>query len=638
MRINRITIDNFKGIKHFEADFGGRSANVYGDNATGKTTIGDALTWLLFDRDTDGRNAFAIKPLDARGNVANHGAETTVRAEFEHGGRVCELTKTYKEVWARKRGSAEAQMSGHKTTYTVDGVPMAAKAYAAIVDSMVPARLVPILSDPMCFADRLEWRERRQILLDIAGAVSDADVLASDPRFAGLAGALNGDSVDMLLARLRADRRAANDELGKIPARMDELVRMLHDEPDDLDTLPERIDAIQHKISALEQPDGDADAIALRDALAAEAAAGNALMQYSAEDSAWASDLRDAARAQMQPLLDERRELSDQLIALQSDAAKAEYMMGSIPDQLEQLRKEFARVASQEWSGDTVCPTCGQDLPADIVDDSRKKFEAQKNARLDEINDRGAKLRADLSETSRQADAANAKIKECRVRLDAVSGMIDAIGDTPAHMDGYQARMDELTAACNQAHDEVARLRGLQSATRHEVAQEISKLRDELRHMQAQAHIPAQNAQINARIEELQRRQVDLAEILANADRLVDDAERFTRAKCDMLQARMDALFARVRWRLWRDQINGGLADCCDALIDGVPFADANHAAQINAGLEIIGVLTRMYKNEMPVLVDNAEAVTQLHGTGGLQVIRLIVSEPDKKLRVEVVK
>ena len=68
-------------------------------------------------------------------------------------------------------------------------------------------------------------------------------------------------------------------------------------------------------------------------------------------------------------------------------------------------------------------------------------------------------------------------------------------------------------------------------------------------------------------------------------------------------------------------------------MVNGVPYADANRAAQINAGLDIINTITRHYGITAPVFVDNAEAVNELIPCDS-QVIRLLVSK-DKTLRVE---
>ena len=55
MKLLHLAIDNFKGYQHLAMGFQGRCASIYGDNGTGKTTIYDAFTWLLFGKDSRGR-------------------------------------------------------------------------------------------------------------------------------------------------------------------------------------------------------------------------------------------------------------------------------------------------------------------------------------------------------------------------------------------------------------------------------------------------------------------------------------------------------------------------------------------------------------------------------------------------------
>ena len=52
IRISNLKLKNFKGIKDLEIDFNNENTNIYGKNATGKTTIFDAFKWLFFDKDS----------------------------------------------------------------------------------------------------------------------------------------------------------------------------------------------------------------------------------------------------------------------------------------------------------------------------------------------------------------------------------------------------------------------------------------------------------------------------------------------------------------------------------------------------------------------------------------------------------
>lgn len=118
-----MTLENFKCHEHLEINFGGKSANIYGENAAGKSSIYDGLTWLLFGKDSHGRKDFDIKPLTQEGNVKDHAAITSVEAILSVDGMERKLKRTYYEVWSTKRGSAEATFDGHSSDYFVDDVP-----------------------------------------------------------------------------------------------------------------------------------------------------------------------------------------------------------------------------------------------------------------------------------------------------------------------------------------------------------------------------------------------------------------------------------------------------------------------------------------------------------------------------------
>lgn len=114
MKLITLTMDHFKGIQHFEMQLDGCDATVYGDNATGKTTLYDAFLWLLFGKDSTDRKDFEIQPLGADGKNAQSGVETSVSAVLEkEDGSTVTLRRAYAEKWEKRRGSAVSELTGH---------------------------------------------------------------------------------------------------------------------------------------------------------------------------------------------------------------------------------------------------------------------------------------------------------------------------------------------------------------------------------------------------------------------------------------------------------------------------------------------------------------------------------------------
>ena len=52
IKLDSITIRNFKGISQFELATLGKGMALYGGNGTGKTTVYDAFLWCLFGKNS----------------------------------------------------------------------------------------------------------------------------------------------------------------------------------------------------------------------------------------------------------------------------------------------------------------------------------------------------------------------------------------------------------------------------------------------------------------------------------------------------------------------------------------------------------------------------------------------------------
>ena len=138
---------------------------------------------------------------------------------------------------------------------------------------------------------------------------------------------------------------------------------------------------------------------------------------------------------------------------------------------------------------------------------------------------------------------------------------------------------------------------------------------------------------------ELEKEEKQLSKEYEQLEKGLYLCESFIKAKVSMLDSNINSRFSSVKFRLFTEQINGGIKEDCEVMIPGpnnqlVPYGFANNAARINAGLEIINTLSDAFEATLPVFIDNAESVTKLIDSKA-QLIRLVVSENDKKLRME---
>ena len=179
IKLNKLRIQNFKGIKEFTLDANGSNVEIFGDNATGKTTIMDSFLWLLFNKDSMGKSNFDVIPQDSNGNNI-HRLDTVVEAELDINGAITMIKKQLSEKWVKKRDAIEQTLEGTNTSYWIDEVPTKAREYSSKINDIIDEELFQMITDPLFFNNKLHWEERRKILVDISGGVTDEEITSKD--------------------------------------------------------------------------------------------------------------------------------------------------------------------------------------------------------------------------------------------------------------------------------------------------------------------------------------------------------------------------------------------------------------------------------------------------------------------------
>jgi DNA repair exonuclease SbcCD ATPase subunit len=273
MRLIELELTNFKGIRSFSIYLNGSNARVFGDNATGKTTLMDAFVWVLTGKDHLGRSNlnFDIKTLE-NGTVIPM-IEHTVLARIEHEGCQVELIRTFKEVWQKKTGTNVETFTGHKTEYLIDGVPKSEKDYSAFIERLVPTNLLKLLLSPAYFNEQLKAEERRKLLLEMCGDLDESEML-SMPEWAELAANITKFvSVADLKKSMTAQKTKINDDLKSIPVAINVHTQYLNvsgvnsrSERLALNELQPKIDELERDIAGIRgEILGDADLLVVGD-------------------------------------------------------------------------------------------------------------------------------------------------------------------------------------------------------------------------------------------------------------------------------------------------------------------------------------------------------------------------------------
>lgn len=635
IKLGMLSIDNFKGCKHFEHDFKGLSAEVYGANAVGKSTLADSVSWILTGKDQDGRADYEILPIGSA-----EGVESSVSATFVFDdGMSAVLHRVYKPVFTRKRGEAEKHYAGNTTDYYINDVPQKAKDYSKYIEEHFGTEDdILTATRPNYFASVLKPDARRQRLLDLfAGSVDDASVIANHTELAELADSLDGNTVENAVKRWKAQRKKVNDDKASIPGRIDEAERAKPDVQDlegDSARLPhlaaQRL-KINGKIDALKS--GESASSLRQQVSKLQADMEQARAEYIRESSSENKALDNQMAALRQEVADLQGKLAQHQASIKASQALIDGLNHDIPA----LRESVREVHNSEFDVSTgVCPHCGRPYPEEKLEEMREDFNGRKANKEADMVQHGKEMKQTLQELTERMNAdrkniddINASIKSAKEKL---SRLREELTTPPAW---------ETTAAYSEYQKQIADVQKSLESISSAADVQLKKLKDELEPVEAEMQAIQQrktNVELvekqNKRIAELKEEEKSLGVQLAQFDNLLYMADQFVQLKAADVQAEVNGSFSTVQWKLFDIQKNEGIKACCEAQVDGKDYGSLSKSEKVNAGLDIVNTLGKKMGLIMPVWHDDAESVSHPMKIEA-QTIHLNVSDKDRTLRIE---
>lgn len=638
IKIKRLSLENFKCHRHLELHFDGANASIYGDNATGKTSVYDALTWLLFGKDSkgNGEKNIEIKPLNELGEVRDHLEETAVEAVLLVNGEELALRRTLKEVWTTKRGSTEATYDGNTSEYYIDGVPCKKYVFSDKIDELVSEDTFRLLTSVSHFADGMSWQDRRAVLFKVASVAGDEQIMETDERFRPLIEGMGRLSVDDYKKKLVAEKRGFVGAKTEIPARISECQKTIEDvQSMDFAAARAKIaeltmakEAREAELLSIERNTAaENKRIEIREVQLELAALDNENKVYRASQMADAPDTA-AMRANLSRL---RSQHEMKLRVLANEKAYIEQLDRDIAS----ARARWIAVNGESFTGGN-CPTCGQALPAAQIKAATDSFEAQKKKRLAEIEQTAnANKEAKAAAVDRVASAEGEIAElECMITKDA--GLLTAAENNvihPVDLGGYAEKRAAIGQRIDALHGELADMMTDTSSARAKINDQIKEIKGEIDSWYVYLGKEPLLEYSRTRIAELQEDARKAAAALDVIEQMLFLIDEYSRYKTQFIEDSINRMFRIARFRLFREQANGGVEARCDVVYEGVPYINLNSGAKINVGIDIINTLSTAYGVNVPLFVDNAESVTRLEGSSS-QIIRLVVSENNKELRI----
>ena len=639
IRIKRLSLENFKCHDQLTLTFNGGNASIYGDNASGKTSIYDAVTWLLFGKDSSGNGEknIEIKPLDANGEVKDHLAVTAVEAVLDVSGEEVTLRRTYKEVWATKRGSSEASYEGNTSEYYVDGVPCKKNAFQGKVNELVDEETFRKLTSVSYFASQISWQERRATLFDVAGVMDDKDILQTADQFSPLVESMGKLSLEDYKKKLLAEKKRFTGAKSEIPARISECQKTIDDLRSvdfagaraELEILNAQKDNLSEQLLSIEHDSAqDAKRMEIREAQLELAALENENKAYRNSQKA---DTVDLSRVRYEIAI-----LTQRMNRMKQSITREQEYIRNLDVKTARSSEQWSSVYLETFTGGT-CSTCGQALPADKLQKARDSFEARKKKRLDEIAESANSFKEEKAQAEDRVKRCEEDIQQIESEIKSKDQEIAAAESNVvvvSDMEGYADRKTAINDRLIQLTSDLEGMVGNTMGAKMDLNRQIAEVNREIKVCMETIGKESVLEYARKRIDQLREDAKNAAECLEAIEKMLYLMDEYSRYKTRFVEDNINGLFRIARFRLFREQANGGVEDRCDVVHDGVPYISVNNGMKINLGIDIINALSIAYGVRVPLFVDNAESVTKLE-TCGSQIIRLVVSENDKELRVK---
>lgn len=650
IKLECLSLCNFKGIRNLTLDFTNAETWIYGENGTGKTTVCDAFSWLLFGKDSKGRSDsnFNIKTLDESGKPILK-IEHYVSGLLSVDGKSVKLQRRYVEKWVKPRGTTEETLKNHQTEFYVNDVKLATKQeYDSTVASILPEDVSRMITNPFYFTS-LNPDTQKSMLLDMAGDVTDMDVAWAKPEYMELLAQLSGRQLAQFAKEIAAKKKAIKDELLVIPSNI-ETANRLKPEEEDWVALDAELTAKRTKKAELEASLSDKSKLVEEEykrKAEIQKTIGEKRLSLTKRENALRAEADKGRNEVSLKIRDMEYKLKLQegdLVRKRNEISSYEAQIQRMNTELDTLRGQYRQISQEQLTypeGAFVCPTCHRQLEADDIAAKQHEMEANfnqsKSARLQANSTKGKGVKSSLEETKKKREDALAKVAELEAMIEQIKADIEAQkASMPESVDVRQ--LIESDADCISIRNEIAELEN--QLTMEAKPIDTTELKDGIKVLDSAI---SELVKRLAKREAIERADKEIATLeekrIANNQALADLEKTefvmldFQKAKDNELMKRINGMFKLVSFSFVNEQLNGGEKLTCVCTIDGVPYPDLNDAKKLNAGLDIINAMCKVKGISAPIFIDNRERVNEIIPTIS-QIINLVVSH-DKELTIK---
>lgn len=646
VEVKKIYLENYKKFPSKSVDLFPRT-EISGRNREGKSTLKDAYLDVLTGKMENGTEPTSIRRKENGLEVPKVDVVRELTLAID--GKEKVIRKITKQKWRKPRGQSEEVFDGNETSYEIDGFPAKSKDYTEFIQSIAEHSTLLMCSNPKPFLDTLQksTAESRKVLEKMSG-FDIAQFMEENPQYAHVEEITKGHSVEDTLKKLRKE---LNAQKKKVDAKNTEIAYETNRsvEEEDTSSLESKKQELNAELSKLEE----------QEQILEDSAKGYDGLTYeirglkSSKDGL-VSKANEWLRARQKFISDtvsklrlknSEKESSIRIIGMELDNHIREAKQEKAD--LDRARQDYPRIKEMEWDdsglkaieaetfndSDTICPTCGQELPEEQISELRASFEEKKKARIEaqlkvkesfeSEKQNNLKYVCDLGNTSA------AKLKKTNDEINKLQSEIseaqDEVAELTKQIEEEQSKFTELPESVDMTNDEeylavTARIAELEEklksfddvpGKKQELRMQISNVMKQISNVDADIKIAqAAVTEKEKRVAELNEELKSLGQVQADIEKNIDTVLNFSIQKNKALAEKINPYFKHFQFSFLDHTIDGNPVETCKMICNGVNYFDGlNYSDKILCDIDLLRGLQALNDLNLPIFVDNSESV-----------------------------
>lgn len=593
-----IRIENFCGLNVFETDFFNKTL-VSGFNKEGKSTIRNAILWVLTDKLSDNSSAGDnIRPHDTDGNRIDN-VEIRVDLTIEVDGSEYTLTKIQKQKWVKKRGTDTADFQGNENLYEISGVPKKAKDFEQFInDNICPTAELPFCINANAFLS-LDSKKRRAKVLGLAKSFTDDDVIATDSRFEELRADLKVGTIDELMKRSKQTISALKKTQSEIPVRIAELSNQVIEY--DFSALELEKNSLNEQLASVEEKEKQAADI--------KEQIMKAKFDLNEIEQKIKADEKDKRHDSEMELMEFKNTLNtiNSNLAIHNDAMqRSEVIVFNNEKAISEAENQLTLARGKIFDdSNLICPTCGRAYPAEKAEEMRSRFENNRKEEMNRLVDYIESLKNSIAEAKNKVQAAKSEMEYDAGAKKSIEAKIKAMEEKLSKMifekvddnEQYKAKKAEIDALMQKVGVSTFELE------KAEIGAKIAEIDHKLAQVEA-------NNRLDERIGQLKEEQKVVGQNVLKQERMIALLEDYSKAKIALLEDSVNQYFSLIKWKFFETQINGGMSEVCRATVNGIDHDTLlNKSDKLLCQLDLVRGFQKANNVSLPCMQDDMESV-----------------------------